>query len=139
MRNSCGTNRIATGCFDRMFLFQDLKSEHPPSDNRPIASNASQSRRKNAALSHPSERPLDQFLAIAVNNAWVKLDKYYDLADRSVAYIAAVILNPALNGSTLKSIGQRRQIWLAIEGEISSTVGSVQEGSPCTNSGTYYG
>ena len=33
-------------------------------------------------------------IAIAVNNAWVKLNKYYELTDRALAYIAAVVINP---------------------------------------------
>jgi hypothetical protein len=52
-------------------------------------------RRRNAVPLPPSEPLADQFLAIAIRNAWVKLDKYYNLTDRSVAYVAAVVLNPA--------------------------------------------
>jgi hypothetical protein len=51
-------------------------------------------RRRNAVPLPP--KPLaDQFLTIAIRNAWVKLDKYYNLTDRSVVYVAAVVLNPA--------------------------------------------
>jgi hypothetical protein len=51
-------------------------------------------RRRNA-VPLPPEPLADQFLAIAIRNAWVKLDKYYNLTGRSVAYVAAVVLNPA--------------------------------------------
>jgi hypothetical protein len=37
----------------------------------------------------------EQFLTIAINNTWSKLDKYYILTDESIAYVAAVVLNPA--------------------------------------------
>jgi hypothetical protein len=38
---------------------------------------------------------LPLILAIAIRNAWVKLDKYYNMTDRSVAYVAAIVLNSA--------------------------------------------
>ena len=30
---------------------------------------------------------------MAINNAWLKLDKYYALTDNSEAYVAVVVLN----------------------------------------------
>lgn len=74
---------------------EDLKFQYPLLDHYPVISRASQSRRRNAAPPPPSELLVDQFFAISINNAWVKLDKYYNLTDRSIAYVAAVVLNPA--------------------------------------------
>ena len=34
------------------------------------------------------------FLKTSINNAWIIIDKYYALTDRSPAYIIALILNP---------------------------------------------
>jgi hypothetical protein len=74
---------------------EDLKLQYPLLNNSPAIFSASQGRRKNNASTPASQPVADQFFAIAVNNAWVKLDKYYDLTDRSIAYVAAVVLNPA--------------------------------------------
>jgi hAT family C-terminal dimerisation region len=92
---------------------EDLKSKYPLLDNHSVASNASQSRRKSGVPLTPSETLTDQFLAIAINNAWVKLDKYYNLTDRSVVYIAAVILNPAHKWKYFEKHWATRVDWLA--------------------------
>jgi hypothetical protein len=68
-----------------------LRAEYPLSESPPPPLVKG---RKTAVAVTP--QPLtEQFLAIAINNAWSKLDKYYTLTDESVAYVAAVVLNPA--------------------------------------------
>jgi hypothetical protein len=58
-------------------------------------------------------RPInEQFLAIAVNNAWKKLDEYYNLTDQSTAYIAAVVLNPQWKWMFFDASWAPRQDWL---------------------------
>ena len=47
-----------------------------------------------------------------INNAWVILDKYYNLTDTSPIYVAAVVLNPQLKWSFLKQRWEHRQDWL---------------------------
>lgn len=74
---------------------EQLKLQYPQSHGLQaiaISSTATVPRRRHVIL--PSEPLADQFLAIAINNAWVKLDQYYTLTDRSIAYVAAVVLNP---------------------------------------------
>jgi hypothetical protein len=62
-----------------------------------------------SAIVKPSN---EQFLAIAVNNAWKKLDEYYDLTDQSTAYIAAVVLNPQWKWIFFDASWASRQDWL---------------------------
>jgi hypothetical protein len=92
---------------------EDLKIKHPLMDHHSTVLGASQSRRKTIAPPPPSEPLTDQFLAVAVNNAWVKLDKYYDLTDRSVVYIAAVVLNPAHKWKYFEKHWATKVHWLA--------------------------
>jgi hypothetical protein len=39
-----------------------------------------------------------------INHGWIKLNKYYELTDRSAAYVAALILHPAYTWSYLEGI-----------------------------------
>jgi hAT family C-terminal dimerisation region len=67
--------------------------------------------RKTAVVVTPKPST-DQFLAIAINNAWGKLDKYYTLTDESIAYVAAVVLNPAWKWTFFRSSWKSRPDWL---------------------------
>ena len=76
---------------------EDLKTKYPLSENQtafPAPSNR-RSKSSQSTSSLPTQgHSSDSFLAIAINNAWLKLDKYYTLTDMTEAYVAAVVLNP---------------------------------------------
>lgn len=77
---------------------EQLKLQYPHSNDLraiPVSNTPTAPRRRNPLPPPPSESLADQFIAIAINNAWLKLDEYYTLTDRSIAYVAAVVLNPA--------------------------------------------
>ena len=42
----------------------------------------------------PSPIPTETFLAVRLNNAWKKLNKYYTLTDKSPVYVLTFVLNP---------------------------------------------
>src|SRR5690242_3391912 len=67
---------------------ENLRAKYPLPDPPPSK------RRKHANLITPSEPSSERFITLAINNAWVKLNKYYTLSDDSVAYIADVVFNP---------------------------------------------
>src|SRR5271170_7714293 len=92
---------------------EKLKLQYPHSDDLPAIPASTASKRRNAVPSSPSEPLADQFLTIAVNNAWVKLDKYYNLTDRSIAYVAAVVLNPAHKWRYFEKHWALKPEWLA--------------------------
>ena len=49
-------------------------------------------------------------LAIAYQNAWAKLLKYYELTDKAHSiYAAAILLHHLLESNTLTTIGQARK------------------------------
>ena len=35
-----------------------------------------------------------RFLKMSINNAWIVIDKYYTLTDKSPAYVIALVMNP---------------------------------------------
>ena len=35
-----------------------------------------------------------EFLKTSINNAWIVMDKYYTLTDKSPAYVIALVMNP---------------------------------------------
>jgi hypothetical protein len=45
----------------------------------------------------------DKTLASMFNSKWAKMEKYYALTDESLAYIAALILDPNLKWKYIKS------------------------------------
>jgi hypothetical protein len=77
---------------------KDLRAAYPLLDEQmdiPASSTRrSKSSQSVSSLSVSRKPSSDNFLAVAINNAWLKLDKYYALTDNSEAYVAAVILNP---------------------------------------------
>ena len=56
--------------------------------------------------------PLTGFMHNALDCAFKKLKKYYDLIDYSVYYIAASILNLMLKWNYLKHIWRDEPLWL---------------------------
>ena len=92
--------------------FEELKLQYLYSDDLPAIPALTTSKQRNIVLLSPSEPLADQFLVIAVSNAWVKLDKYYNLTDRSVAYMAAVVLNPAYKWKYFEKHWALKPEWL---------------------------
>jgi hypothetical protein len=60
----------------------------------------------------PPRPGADDFLAIAINNAWAKLNKYYTLSDDSVAYIAALVLHPQYKWKFFDTTWAARPEWI---------------------------
>lgn len=42
----------------------------------------------------PGANPATEFMCESVNRSWIKFQEYYQLTDRSVWYIAGLVLNP---------------------------------------------
>lgn len=85
-----------------------LRTEYPLS--KPLSPPPAKGKRITIMVT--PEPSTEQFLAIAINNAWSKLDKYYTLTDESVAYVAAVVLNPAWKWTFFRSSWKSRPDWL---------------------------
>jgi hypothetical protein len=49
----------------------------------------------------------------AINNAWLVLDKYYNLTEMSPIYVAAVVLNPKCKWQYFEKRWQERPEWIA--------------------------
>lgn len=54
----------------------------------------------------------DPFLSPSCNSAWIKADKYYTLTDRSVAYVAAVALDPMQKMTYFEVAWAERPEWI---------------------------
>jgi hypothetical protein len=95
---------------------EDLKTKYPLSDNQtafPAPSNR-RSKSSQSTSSLPTQgHSSDSFLAIAINNAWLKLDKYYTLTDMTEAYVAAVVLNPYKKWSYFEASWKSKPDWLS--------------------------
>jgi hypothetical protein len=95
---------------------EDLKREHPL-QNEPAVASSNATRKSRAPHSTSllsSQNPsTDNFMAIGINNAWLKLNKYYALTDKSEAYVAAVILNPYEKWSFFEASWKTRPDWLS--------------------------
>jgi hypothetical protein len=67
-------------------------------------------------LEQAKERLRDQadstFLRTAVNNAWLVMDKYYDLTDQSPAYTIALVLNPRLKWHYIEKNWSEHPEWI---------------------------
>jgi hypothetical protein len=48
-----------------------------------------------------------------INHGWMKLNKYYELTDRSAAYVAALVLHPAYTWSYLEGIWRFKPAWIS--------------------------
>jgi hypothetical protein len=95
---------------------EDLRAAYPLLEEQmdiPVSSTrrskSSQSVSSLPALRKPSS---DSFLAVAINNAWLKLDKYYALTDNSEAYVAAVVLNPYEKWTFFKRSWKSKPDWI---------------------------
>jgi hypothetical protein len=73
---------------------EDLKLRYPLQAEQSATSNRKSKSSQSTTLSLSQNSSSDNFIAIGLNNAWLKLEKYYVLTDKSDAYVAAVILNP---------------------------------------------
>jgi hypothetical protein len=63
--------------------------------------------------SDPIEQTMEyRMLATGVNLAWKKLDRYYQVTDRSPVYVAAVVLHPAYTWRWIRSKWKGRQDWI---------------------------
>jgi hypothetical protein len=77
---------------------EDLRAVYPLLDEQSVIPTSSARRSKSSqsvsSLPISQRSSSNEFLAIAINNTWLKLDKYYALTDNSEAYVASVVLNP---------------------------------------------
>jgi hypothetical protein len=83
--------------FESILLkLERLKEEYPVQEELTVTAFAPSKGRKTVPPPQPPPRRtnVDQFMAVAINHAWLKIEKYYILTDKSPAYIAAVVLNP---------------------------------------------
>lgn len=94
---------------------ENLKIKHPLLDEQIVVPIPSNRRSKSSqSTSSLAQRPSsDSFLAIAINNAWLKLDKYYTLTDMTEVYVAAVVLNPYKKWSYFEASWKSKPDWLA--------------------------
>jgi hypothetical protein len=89
---------------------EKLRAQYPflRPQERPMVS-----RGKKATVPVTAPQPSNvQFLAVAVNNAWAVLDKYYNLTDQSTAYVLAVVLNPQYKWAFFDGSWALRPEWL---------------------------
>jgi hypothetical protein len=61
----------------------------------------------------PGTNEVDKYMAYAVNNAWLKLTKYYNLTDDSPAYTAAVVLNPRYIWTFFERTWRTKPEWIS--------------------------
>ncbi|KAI4787027.1 hypothetical protein E4T44_13750 [Aureobasidium sp. EXF-8845] len=55
---------------------------------------------------------IDLFCA-EINHGWMELNKYYELTDRSAAYVTALVLRPAYTWSYLEGIWRFKPAWIS--------------------------
>ncbi|KEQ57587.1 uncharacterized protein M437DRAFT_31816, partial [Aureobasidium melanogenum CBS 110374] len=48
-----------------------------------------------------------------INHGWMKLNKYYELTDRSAAYVAALVFHTAYTWSYLEGIWRFKPAWIS--------------------------
>jgi hypothetical protein len=92
---------------------EDLKLRYPlqPKQSATLSRRSKFSQSTSLSLSqNPSS---DDFIAIGLNNAWLKLEKYYVLTDKSEAYVAAVILNPYRKWAYFSVSWKTKPDWLS--------------------------
>jgi hypothetical protein len=108
---------------DLLGKLETLRKLHPTKDDRqqlhsssPSRSQPQSSSRRGKASQYVAPLPAtpdrDDFLAIAINNAWVKLNKYYALSDDSVAYVAALVLHPQYKWKFFETTWAARPDWI---------------------------
>jgi len=73
--------------------------------------------RKGTFQAPASKEVADQLIAMAVDNAWEVLNKYYTLTDRSIAYVASVVLNPCHKWRFFEISWKDRPKWLSLAKE----------------------
>jgi len=76
---------------------ENLKIRHPLLDKQTVAAAQPSPKSKfapSASSLAAQSSSSHSFLPVAINNAWLKLDKYYTLTDMTEVYVAAVVLNP---------------------------------------------
>lgn len=52
------------------------------------------------------------FIAVGLNNAWQKLNKYYTLTDKSTVYVLAVVLNPQYKWKYFEKMWASKPDWI---------------------------
>jgi hypothetical protein len=55
----------------------------------------------------------DNLFCAEINHGWMKLNKYYELTDRSAAYVAALVVHPAYTWSYLEGIWRFKPAWIS--------------------------
>jgi hypothetical protein len=61
---------------------------------------------------HVPRNPATDFICESVNHAWVKFQEYYKLTDRSIWYIAGLILNPEHKWAYLEYAWREERDWI---------------------------
>jgi hypothetical protein len=60
----------------------------------------------------PGANPATEFICESVNRAWTKFQEYYALTDRSIWYIAGLVLNPEQKWSYLEYAWREEKDWV---------------------------
>ena len=53
------------------------------------------------------------FLKTSINNAWIVMDKYYTLTDKSPAYVIALVMNPRFKWHYIEKKWAEHPEWIA--------------------------
>ena len=61
----------------------------------------------------PGANPATEFICESVNHAWIKFQEYYKLTDRSIWYIAGLILNPEQKWAYLEYAWREEKDWVS--------------------------
>lgn len=94
---------------------ENLKMKYPLlTEQTAVPTPSNRKPKSSQSTSLPTQGPSSEsFLAIAINNAWLKLDKYYTLTDMTEVYVAAVVLNPYKKWSYFEASWKSKPDWLA--------------------------
>jgi hypothetical protein len=61
----------------------------------------------------PGTNPVTEFMCESVNRAWIKFQEYYKLTDRSIWYIAGLMLNPEQKWEYLSYTWRDKKDWVS--------------------------